>query len=304
MLATPVTALPADRDQWAVEVKWDGMRITAYLDGAGDLKLLSRNANDATDRYPELAQLTELLPGVDAVFDGEVIATGPDGLPSFGRLQERMTLRRPEAIRAGMRIYPVTLVLFDLLWKDGRSLSRMAYADRREMLASLTLDGPRIVVPPVWPGREADRALDWTAEQGLEGVMAKRLASPYQPGVRSRDWVKIKHTKSLDAVIGGWVPGGGTVRALLLGVRDGADLRYVGRVSTGITDAEGSHLAGLLGPIAHHRSPFTAGPALPRSEPVRFVRPDLAGEVDYLETTDAGLLRHPVWKGLRAAHGD
>ncbi|MFC1402058.1 MULTISPECIES: RNA ligase family protein [Streptacidiphilus] len=306
MLATAGTRLPADPDRWAVEVKWDGVRITAYLDGsAGGLRLLTRNANQATERYPEAAELLDLLPrGTDAVFDGELIAAGPDGRPSFGRLQERMSLRRPAAIRSGARTFPVTLMLFDVLWLDGRSLVETAYRDRREVLESLPLDGHRVVVPPVWPGSEADAALEWTAQKGLEGVVAKRLASPYRPGVRSEDWIKFKHTKSLDITIGGWIPAGTTVKALLLGVRDGADLRYVGRVGAGFSNAEGRALVGLLSHLGADRSPFTAGPALPRTDPLRFVRPEVTGEVDYLDVTDAGLLAHPVWRGLRGAHAD
>ena len=305
MLATPGTRLPADPDRWAVEVKWDGVRITAYLDGGAGLRLLTRNANQATERYPEAAELQDLLPvGTDAILDCEIIATGPDGRPSFGRLQERMSLRRPAAIRTGARTFPVTLMLFDVLWLNGRSLVETAYLDRREVLESLPLDGHRVVVPPAWPGSEADAALEWTAQQGLEGVVAKRLTSTYQPGVRSEDWVKFKHTKSLDVTIGGWIPSGTTVKALLVGVRDGADLRYVGRVGTGFSDAEGRALVGLLSHLAIDRSPFTAGPALPRTEPIRFVRPEVTGEVDYLDITDAGLLGHPVWRGLRGAHAD
>jgi bifunctional non-homologous end joining protein LigD len=304
MLATPGTRLPAEPDQWAVEVKWDGVRIAAYLDGAAGLRLLTRNAHSATERFPEAAELLDLLPGTDAVFDCEIIATGPDGRPSFGRLQERMSLRRPAAIRVGARTFPVTVILFDLLWLNGHPLTSTDYRGRRKLLESLPLDGHCIAVPPAWPGSEADAALEWTAQQGLEGVIAKRLDSSYQPGVRSRDWIKFKHTKSLDVIVGGWIPAGTTVRALLLGVRDGADLRYVGRVGAGFSDAERKALAGLLSHLGTDRSPFTAGPALPRSEPLRFVRPDVTAEVDYLDVTDSGVLHHPVWRGLRGAHAD
>ena len=307
MLATAASGLPSDPAQWAVEVKWDGMRVAVYLDGAGGLRLLTRNGNLATDRYPEAAELLELLPGVDAVLDGEVIATGPDGRPSFGLLQERMTLRRPEAIRAAARTRPVTLLLFDVTWLRGRSLTAMSYRDRREVLESLALSSERIMVPPVWPGTEASTALEGTAQQGLEGVVAKRLASVYRPGIRSKDWIKIKHTRSLDVLIGGWVPDGAAVKALLLGVRDGQDLRYVGRVGTGFTQAQRRSLGLLLESVGTDRSPFTAGPALPAlpgNERLRFVRPEIAGEVDYLELTGSKVMRHPVWRGLRGPHGD
>lgn len=304
MLATPARTLPTDPDAWAVEVKWDGMRIVCYLDGAGGLRLMTRNANTATDRYPELAELVDRLPGTEAVLDGEIVAIGPDGKPSFGRLQERMTLRSREAIRAGMLDFPVTLMLFDVLWLNGRALAGSSYRERRAVLESLGLVGPRIVVPPVWPGTDGDQALEWTARQGLEGVVAKRLAGTYQPGVRSRDWIKVRHTRSLDVVVGGWVPAGTTVKALLLGVPDAGGLRYVGKVGTGFSNAERKALAGLLDRLTADGSPFTAGPALPRTDPVRFVRPEVGAEVDYLEVTRSGVLRQPVWRGLRAAHAD
>ena len=110
--------------------------------------------------------------------------------------------------------------------------------------------------------------------------------------------------RSLDVLIGGWVPDGTAVKALLLGVRDGSGLRYVGKAGTGFTQAQRRSLAGLLEPLATDRSPFTAGPVLPRGEPVRFVRPEIAGEVDYLELTGTKVMRHPVWRGLRGPHSD
>lgn len=302
MLASPGPA-PADTDQWAYEVKWDGMRIMSYLDGTGGLRLLSRNANQATARYPELAELTELLGGRSAVLDGEVIATDEQGRPHFGRLQERMTLRSPTAVKAAMLAYPVTLMLFDVVHLDGRDLTGMSYRGRREVLESLPLDGTRVVVPPAWPGSMAGEAVAWTQAQGLEGVIAKRLGSSYTPGARSKDWIKIKHVLTADVVIGGWVPAGTTVKALLLGVRDGDRLRYVGNVGTGFSQAERKALYGLLEQTSADTSPFT-GPGPDRGEPVRWCRPQLAGEVEYLEYTSAGNLRHPVWKGLRGPLGE
>ncbi|MBC3844648.1 hypothetical protein GXW82_44080 [Streptacidiphilus sp. 4-A2] len=303
MLASP-GSIPRDPTAWAFEVKFDGMRVGSYLDGAHGLRLLTRNGNPATDRFPELAELLELLPGRNAVLDGEIVAADDQGRPDFGRLQQRMTLRRPAEIRAAMARIPVTLLLFDVPWLDGRPLTELTYRGRREVLETLPLHGERVQVPPAWPGSAAQEASAWTRDHGLEGLIAKRLTSPYQPGARSRDWIKIKHVKSLDATIGAWVPGGpgGTmVKSLLLGVPAEQGLRFVGAVGTGFSQAERRALAALLRRLAAPTSPFE-GPwraGLERGEIIRFVRPRVQGEVEYAHFTAHGHLRHPVWKGLR-----
>ena len=287
----------------------DGMRVAAYLDGAHGPKLLTHNGNPTSERFPELAELAELLPGRNTVLDGEIIATDDRGRPDFGRLQQRMTLRRPAEIRAATARVPVTLMLFDICWLDGRPLTAMTYRGRREVLETLPLDGKRVQVPPAWPGSAAGEALAWTRDHGLEGLIAKRLMSPYQPGARSRDWIKIKHVKSLDATIGAWVPGGpggATVKSLLLGVPadSGRGLQFIGAVGTGFSQAERRALAALLrrlaSPVSPFEGPFRAG--LERGEIIRFVRPQIRGEVEYAHFTAHGHLRHPVWKGVRGEY--
>ncbi|QMU70720.1 non-homologous end-joining DNA ligase [Streptacidiphilus sp. P02-A3a] len=306
MLATP-GAMPGHPEGFALEVKWDGMRVLARLD-SGELELLARSGNEATTRYPELAELAALLPGRSAVLDGEVIATDARGRPSFGALQERMPLRRPTEIAAAMRRYPVTLMLFDVLWLDGRSLLDEPYERRRALLEALPLAGTRVVVPPAWPGSTSAQALAWTRGEGLEGLIAKRLGSRYRPGVRSRDWIKIKHVRSVDVVIGGWVsrdPEGQVLKSLLLGLPGEGGPRYVGAVGTGFSDAERRALAARLGALAVADSPFTGAVTdIDRGDPLRFVRPELTGEVEYLGIGSGGSLRQPVWKGLRGSHRD
>jgi bifunctional non-homologous end joining protein LigD len=295
--------LPARLEEWALEIKYDGARTIAYLDGTG-LRLLTRNGNVVTARYPELGELGELLGNRTAILDGEVIATDSTGRPSFSRLQERMMLSRPEAIRTVAARVPVTLMLFDVLWLD-RSLTGLTYRGRREILESLQLDGTRIVVPPAWPGTDAEQALAFTRDHGLEGLIAKRLASTYAAGIRSRDWIKLKNVRSLDVTVVGWVPTGKTLKALLLAVPDDGGLRYVGAVGTGFSDAERRTLAALLERLAAPASPLTSGRSPDRGQPVRWVRPVVRGEVEYLEYTEnSHLLRHPVWKGLRGSLGE
>ena len=198
---------------------------------------------------------------------------------------------------------PVTYMIFDLLWLDGHSLMELPYTERRARLAELELgDGGRWRVPDYVVGHGA-QLLAATEQQGLEGVIAKRLDSPYEPGRRTPSWLKIKNTTRQEVVVGGWVPGEGKRRerigALLVGVRedDGA-LRHVGRVGTGFTEAELDRLAEMLRPLEREDSPFApGGPKIPRG--AVFAEPELVAEVEFREWTDGGQLRAPSYKGLR-----
>jgi bifunctional non-homologous end joining protein LigD len=303
MLASP-GPLPPRLEEWAAEVKWDGMRVLVRLDGAGGVELVSRAGNPATARFPEFEVLPDLLPGRDAILDGEIVALDEHGRPSFSRLQERMPLRRPADIRDAMQSVPAQLLLFDVLWLDGAQTTALPYAGRGALLDSLDIQSQRILVPPGWPGQAAREALAWTRERGLEGVVLKRLDAPYRPGTRSKDWIKIKHVQSLEATIGAWIPAdphGTSIKALLLGIPgEPTGLRYLGAVGSGFTEADRRALATALRSLHTDTSPF-AGPldGTDRGEPVHWVRPVLRGEVEFLELTADGRLRQPVWKGLR-----
>ncbi len=180
MLATLSTRLPRDEEAWAYEVKWDGVRAIAYSE-AGRLRLESRNLREITSHYPELRALGGELGAREAVFDGEVVAFGEDGRPSFERLQSRMNLASESAVRRRMADCPVTYLIFDLLFLDGRSLVDLPYAERRERLEGLKLDGPSWQTPSHHRG-EGKALRDLTKERGLEGLVAKRLDSRYLPG--------------------------------------------------------------------------------------------------------------------------
>lgn len=306
MLASsgPMPGTPTD---WAFEVKWDGMRVLCYLDGTGAVRLRSRTGNDATARYPELESLGELLPH-QAILDAEVIAADAAGRPSFSRLQQRMTLRSPAQIKTASISVPVTLMVFDVLWLRGTDTTRLPYTERRALLDGLELHGEHVLGPPAWPGSAVAEARAWTREHGLEGIIGKRLDSPYRPGQRSRDWVKLKNVRSADVFVGAWVPGdatGAEVKSLLVGLPAAGGLRYAGAVGTGFSQTERRALADVLRRLTARTPPFADGIAgIDRGEPVRFVRPVLRGEVEYLETTVRGHLRQPVWKGLRGPRRD
>jgi bifunctional non-homologous end joining protein LigD len=296
-------SLPADDDGWAYEVKWDGVRAVCFSE-PGRMRFVTRNGNDVTARYPELARLNRALSMHRVILDGEVVGFDEHGRPSFGALQGRMHLTREAQVKRLAKSAPVTYIIFDLLWMDGHSLMHLPYEERRARLAELGLDGERWLTPEHHAGN-GRALLAATREQGLEGVIAKRLDSPYEPGRRTGNWVKVKNTNRQELVIGGWLPGEGKRRerigALLVGVREDDDrLRFAGRVGTGFTEAELDRLAGLLGPLERPASPFDVVPKavkIPRE--AVWVEPRLVCEVEFLEWSREGVLRAPSYKGLR-----
>jgi bifunctional non-homologous end joining protein LigD len=291
-------SLPRDEERYGFEVKWDGIRALLY-DDHGHLRLQGRNFTDFTPRYPELRALAGELGARRVVLDGEVVALDDAGRPSFERLQTRMHLASDSAVRRRMKDVPVTYVIFDLLYLDGHSTMPLAYEDRRELLAQLELEGPNWRTPAYHRG-EGSALLEATAQLGVEGVVAKRLDCPYEPGRRSSGWIKVKNVDTQDVVIGGWTPGEGgrasTLGALAVGVMEDDRLVYAGKVGTGFTE---STLAGVqreLQARARGDSPFD-GRQPPKG--TRFVEPDLVASVEFREWTRSGTLRAPSFKGLR-----
>ena len=290
--------LPPDDGRWAYEIKWDGVRAIGYVDG-GRLRLASRNGRDITPRYPELRELGRALAGRQAVLDGEVVAFDAEGRPSFQRLQSRMHLTSEHAVRRLSQSEPVAYIIFDLLWLDGHSLMALPYAERRERLLALGLNGPTWQTPASHIGDGA-ALLAAARARGLEGIVGKRLDCPYAAGRRSTGWVKVKNVREIDVVVGGWLEGegrrNGRLGALVVGFYEDGELRYAGRVGSGFDEAELSRVGALLAPLARETSPFT-GRQPPRE--THFVEPRLIARVAYGEWTQARTLRHPVYKGLR-----
>ncbi|MFE6176843.1 ATP-dependent DNA ligase [Streptomyces sp. NPDC056464] len=302
MLATPGTLPPAAQDaRWAYETKQDGQRAVAYLAGDGTLLLRARSGEDITAAYPELRPLGEALGATSAVLDGEILALDEQGRANFQLLQSRMGLVHAPARAARMAARtPVHLVLFDVMHLAGHSLLKVPYSRRRGRLEELDLDGPHWSTPGALVGRGA-QALEATREYGLEGLVCKRLDSLYEPGVRSRAWIKIRHMHSEDVIVGGWLPGKGRIAglpgSLLVGQfsPDGR-LRYIGGVGTGWSEAERTELAGLLRAGATDGCPFDP---VPHVAGAHWVQPRLVGEVRYSVRTRSGLLRQPAWQRLR-----
>jgi bifunctional non-homologous end joining protein LigD len=291
--------LPRDESRWSFEVKWDGVRAIAYVK-PGRLRLESRNLNEITDAYPEVRGILRDLGMREAVFDGEIVAFDDGGKPSFERLQRRMHVTSPSAVRRLSASAPVVYAIFDVLYLDGHTLMALPYDERRARLEQLGLGGPAWRVPAAHPGR-GQGLLDATGAQGLEGVVAKRLDSRYEPGRRTGAWVKIKHTRRQELVICGWLPGDGRrtdrIGALLMGVWENDQLRYAGRVGTGFTERTLTDLAQRLAPLRRDDSPFDAAPKLPRN--AVFAEPELVAEIEFREWTSEGVMRAPSYKGLR-----
>jgi bifunctional non-homologous end joining protein LigD len=303
MLATS-GALPRESEGWAFEFKWDGIRALLAVDG-GRVKATSRSGRDITGSYPELRDLGEAVGSDQLLLDSEVVVLEDDGRPSFGRLQHRMQLQGA-AVRRAAAQDPVSIVLFDLLHHNGEPLLDAGYDDRRSRLESLSLSGPSWAVTPAFVDEEPSSVLALATDLGMEGLVAKRRASRYRPGVRSRDWIKVKAVRTQEVVIGGWTAGQGNRRgafgALLCGIPDPAHpgrLQFVGKVGTGFDTAS---LADLLAKLERRRratSPFVDRLPSTVGAVAGWVTPKLVGEVRYTEWTGDGRLRHPVWRGLR-----
>lgn len=287
MLATLVDA-PFDRPGWSFEVKWDGFRALAVTEG-GRVRLLSRNGKSLNRRFPAIAAA---LAGTraEAVLDGEIVAVDDRGRPVFQDLQN--------AERAGeggrLRYY-----VFDVLQVGGRDLRPLPLERRREALPKLLPVSPAVRLSDSVEARGRDffRA---AAAQGLEGVVAKDLASPYRPGERTRTWLKIKARHSQEAVIGGFTRPRASRRyfgALVLGLYRNGDLVYVGHVGTGFSEATLKDLSARLRPLIAKRPPFAVPPET--NEPVTWVAPRLVAEVEFAEWTADGLMRQPAFLGLR-----
>jgi bifunctional non-homologous end joining protein LigD len=312
MLAKNGRIPESDSDEWAYEIKWDGIRALAYADH-GRWSMLSRRLEDVTARYPELSPIGEALADRAAILDGEVVALDQDGRPRFQLIQSRMGLSSPAAVKARASQTPVDYVIFDLLHLDGHCVRELPYVQRRELLEELGLDGPRWRTPRYRHGGGAS-LLEAARDQGLEGIVAKRCDSPYRPGRRSSEWIKERVWRTQEFVIGGYIPGegrrSGRVGSLLVGYYDrraselgegeAQTLHFAGGVGSGLTDELIGHLTRELGELERPDSPFGVGaPSGPKARYAVWCQPELLCEVAWTEWTDEGTLRQPAFKGMR-----
>ena len=303
--------LPDNQTGYSYEIKWDGIRTILYLEDQ-TCKLISRNLKDLTRQYPELAALGNRVSSShkEIILDGEIVAFDTGGLPSFSLLQHRMGLTDDQQITNMLQQIPVNYIIFDILSLDGQLLLDKNYTARRAILEDLALEGSHWHTPAYQTG-DGKTILAASRKLGLEGVVAKRLDSPYQAGKRTGAWLKIKNQRRQELLIGGWVPGQGNRRgmigALLVGCYDstpeeaaarGAPQRllYAGKAGTGFSRSTLISLAKLLAPLHRDTSPFDQN--LPAGN-ARFVKPVVVGEFEFTEWTPNHTLRHPSFKGLR-----
>jgi bifunctional non-homologous end joining protein LigD len=297
MLATPTATIPSG-DAWQHEVKWDGMRVLADV-SEGVLTLWSRTERDVTVAFPELRALGGEY--ADMLVDGEIVSM-QGGAPSFAALAERFHVTDVRKAARLAEQAPVTLMAFDLLRLYGVDLTGRTWSDRRATLERLELDGPRWQTPPTFD--DGVVLHEATREQGLEGIVSKRIDSRYTPGTRSPFWLKSPHRGTVSVVIGGWRPEStGTVSsrlgAVLVGVPGPGGLRFLGRVGSGLAGKQGVALMRELTPLAAAESPF--GTEVPAVDALgaTWVHPVLVADVESLGLGGQGRLRQPAYKGLR-----
>ncbi|WP_433788226.1 non-homologous end-joining DNA ligase [Actinomycetospora sp. CA-101289] len=304
MLATagPVPTGP----EWALELKWDGMRALAYVEGPDpdDVVLVSRAGRRVSRSYPDVARALAAAAGTRrVVLDGEIVvlsapSAGAPARPSFDRLQLRMGVQKPSPQLVDTA--PTTFVAFDLLCCDDEALLDLPYLERRARLERLGLDGHRgLVVSPALEGLDAQTALEVAESHGMEGIVAKRRDAPYRPG-RSHAWIKTPLWRATEAVIGGWAEGrgrhAGAVGAVLLGLpTPSGRLRYIGHVGTGLRDSERDQLSVQLTEAEIADNPFD-GP-VPEQRAARWTQPTLVAEARFRSWSDDGVLRHSSWRG-------
>jgi bifunctional non-homologous end joining protein LigD len=291
---------PFDSPDFTYEPKWDGVRTIAFVDG-GEVRLQTRNLLDCTRQYPEATQAAEALTGAyHAILDGEIVALDEKGVPSFQRLQPRMHVSDESTVRKLRKSTPVIYEVFDILYADGEDLTRKPLRERLRKLDEALTPMGSIRRSEGFPGTGV-ALFEAAREQGIEGIVAKRLDSIYVPGARSPAWVKIKAFRTMECVIGGWTAGQGdrtkTLGALLIGVYRDGKLQPVGHVGTGFDERT---LRDLLRILQEHESPTSPFATQPRTnQPARWCLPELVCEVEYVEITRDGTLRHPTYRGLR-----
>jgi len=292
MLATLAEEVPKG-DGWTFEIKWDGYRIIVTVAG-GEPELRTRKEQDYTQRFENVAkELAKALKTPDCVVDGEVCALDEEGRPSFSAMQQ------------GKRGTPIVYYVFDLLEVEGEPIVDLPLEERRKRLEKL-LDKRNKTVRLSEGFDDGNALLSAAEQQGLEGIMAKRLGSRYLPGKRTRDWLKIKGHGRQEFVIAGYTKGQGrratTLGSLVLGTYDeGGELVYVGNVGTGFNDKEIERLLRKLKPLERDTPPFKSVPKMPRVRKgdIVWVEPKLVAEVEFAEWTHDGRLRAPAYKGLR-----
>ncbi|GGB27332.1 ATP-dependent DNA ligase [Flexivirga endophytica] len=300
MLATPADTVP-EGDDWLHEVKWDGMRVLAHVSGSS-VRLTSRTERDISVAFPELIAADAGLQGYDdLLLDGEVVILA-DGVPSFAALAERFNVSDPAMAARLAAATPATFLVFDVLQAMNRPTLTMPLRQRRQLLEGLELGTRFVQVPPTFT--DGAQLAEATAAKHLEGVVSKRAGSPYRPGRRSPDWRKIVHRRTDSFVVCGWLPERDNDLVLgsvyLATPTPEGPLLFRGRVGSGLAGTRGATLLSQLRELRSADSPFEEDPpGEPGRGAIRWVRPELVADVEFLGISDGGQLRQPSWRGIR-----
>lgn len=305
MMATLVEE-PFDKEGWIFELKWDGVRALGVC--SDETALISRNRNDITVCYPELHDLHTRLVCVDAIVDGEIVAMS-GGRPSFEKLQSRINLQNPRDIERMAKQIPVTYVVYDLLYLDGRSVTDLPLSERKELLDDLVVPSEKVQVSHCTPD-EGTLLFEFARQNKIEGIVAKKATATYRPGKRGRDWLKVKTLWDADVVVGGWSRGEGnrssTFGSLIVGAYSDDGLHFLGSVGTGFSDKVLDEIQPQLRELASESCPFVEDPTgltsgrwgKPLKDP-QWIEPELVAKVEFRELTSGNRLRAASFKGLR-----
>ena len=305
-LIKPMLAFPSkpfnDKD-WLYEIKFDGTRAICYVDRENEnVRFLNRRLLWFQDRYPELKDIWKNCEGKKIILDGEIVVF-EKGKPSFWKLAEREHVDDELRIQILSKKYPAALIVFDILHLDGKDLINLPLVERKKILKEVVNETKNFLISETF--EEGIELFEKVKEMGLEGIMAKKKASIYEIGKRSKNWLKIKATKTMDAIICGFTKGEGKREkyfgALLLGVWDQGKLRYIGRVGTGNwSEKDLERIKAELEKLKSNSNPFDVFEEEKEIiEKTTFVKPKLVAEVEFLELTQDKKLRAPSFKRLR-----
>ncbi|MCF6095502.1 DNA ligase [Thermovorax subterraneus] len=284
-----------DDESFGFQVKWDGTRVLAHIDGK--VELFNRKMKGRTKQYPEVVDaLLRLFSGKSTVLDGEMIAL-LGGRPDFHNLMRRDMATDEAAVKYLASKIPVTYVVFDILYLDGRCLAELPFSERYGILKSSLQSRDPVVVTDTFPGTGIS-LFEAVKAKGLEGIVAKKLDSRYEIGKKSKKWLKIKNRRIITALVGGFLAEGKRVRSLFLGHLVEGHLVFIGRVSSGLDAEKSSALFDAFSRLITDECPFSALPPLSKKEKPLWVLPRTLVEVEFLEYTGEGFLRHPVLRGI------
>jgi bifunctional non-homologous end joining protein LigD len=301
----PMTATLSDSpprgDDWLFEIKWDGVRAIAFVSNE-ELQLQARSGIRCERQYPELAVVPHQIAARQAMLDGEIAVLDEKGVARFHLIQPRIMVTDPNSIAHLARSTPVVYFVFDLLYLDGYDLRNVALSERRRLLETVVTPGSALRISEAFPGA-GEQLLDAAREHNLEGILAKRAASVYEPR-RSREWLKIKITGEQEFLIGGFTEPQGSREyfgALVLGFYEGGKLRWAGNVGTGFDQKLLASIYAKLKPLITGTCPFAERPVPDRG--MTWIKPELVCQVKFTQWTEDRRLRAPVFQGLRNDKG-